>query len=60
MLTNPVLVSVLVMSVLCIFKVNILIAIMIAALVAGFMAGMPISATMSSLIGGMGGILKRP
>ena len=55
MLTNPVLVSVLVMSVLCIFKVNILIAIMIAALVAGFMAGMPISATMSSLIGGMGG-----
>ena len=55
MLTNPVLVSVLVMSVLCIFKVNILIAIMIAALVAGFMAGMPISATMSSFIGGMGG-----
>ena len=55
MLTNPVLVSVLVMSVLCILKVNILIAIMIAALVAGFMAGMPISATMSSLIGGMGG-----
>ena len=55
MLTNPVLVSVLVMSVLCILKVNILIAIMIAALVAGFMAGMPIGDTMSSLIGGMGG-----
>lgn len=55
MLTNPVLVSVLVMSVLCILKVNILIAIMIAALVAGFMAGMPISDTMSSLISGMGG-----
>ena len=55
MLTNPVLVSVLVMSVLCILKVNILIAIMIAALVAGFMAGMPIGDTMASLIGGMGG-----
>ena len=55
MLTNPVLVSVLVMSILCILKVNILIAIMIAALVAGFMAGMPIGDTMSSLIGGMGG-----
>ena len=55
MLTNPVLISVLVMSVLCILKVNILIAIMIAALVAGFMAGMPISDTMSALIGGMGG-----
>ena len=55
MLTNPVVVSVLVMTVLALLKVNILIAIFIAAIVAGLTAGMPIFTTMSTLIGGMGG-----
>lgn len=55
MLTNPVVISVLLMTVLALLKVNILLAIFIAAIVAGISAGMPISDTMSTLIGGMGG-----
>ena len=39
MLTNPVVVSILVMSVLCLAKLNVLLAILISALVAGVMAG---------------------
>ncbi|MGL5511853.1 MAG: Na+/H+ antiporter NhaC family protein, partial [Sporomusa sp.] len=55
MLLNPVLISVLIMSVLCLFKVNIIIAIMISALVAGLMAGIPLPDIMPLLIKGMGG-----
>ncbi|NLL82159.1 MAG: sodium:proton antiporter, partial [Tissierellia bacterium] len=55
MLTNPVLIAVLVMSALCLLKVNVLIAILISALVGGAMAGMSLGDTMSTLIGGMGG-----
>ena len=40
MLTNPVVVSILVMSVLCLAKLNVLLAILISALVAGVMAGL--------------------
>lgn len=55
MLTNPVLLSVIVMSVLCLLKVNVLIAIIISAIVGGTIAGMGIEETMATLIGGMGG-----
>ncbi len=58
MLTNPVLISVLVMSALCLLKVNILVSIMLSALVAGLVGGMPLfgdGSVMSLLIGGMGG-----
>ncbi|MDR2945565.1 MAG: Na+/H+ antiporter family protein [Candidatus Adiutrix sp.] len=55
MLTNPVLISVVVMCLLCLFKVNVLLAIMISAVVAGLTAGFSLSATMGHLIGGMGG-----
>ncbi len=55
MLTNPVIISVAVMTILALLKVNILIAIFIAAIVAGLAAGMPIATTMGTLIGGMGG-----
>lgn len=55
MLTNPVILSVLVMSILCLLKLNVLIALILAALVGGTAAGMPISKTMEVLIGGMGG-----
>ena len=54
-LLNPVVLSVIVMSVLCLLKLNVLLALMVSALVAGFAAGMPIADTMSTLIGGMGG-----
>lgn len=55
MFTNPVLIAVVVMSVLCLLKVNVLIAILLSALVGGMLAGMPLGETMSTLIGGMGG-----
>ena len=55
MLTNPVLISVLVMCILCLFKVNVLLAIMISAVVAGLMADFTLGQTMGHLIGGMGG-----
>ncbi|AYZ72995.1 Na+/H+ antiporter family protein [Fusobacterium necrophorum subsp. funduliforme ATCC 51357] len=54
-LWNPVVLSVVVMSVLCLLKLNVLISILIAALVAGGVAGMGLSGTISTLIGGMGG-----
>lgn len=55
LLTNPVVVSVLVMIVLCLFNINVVLALLLAAISAGLSAGMPLPATMSTLIGGMGG-----
>lgn len=54
-LTNPIVVSVIVMSVLCLAKMNVLFAILIAAIVAGATGGLAIDKTVSILIGGMGG-----
>ena len=54
-LTNPVVVSVVVMSVLCLLKMNVLFAILVAAIVAGVTGGLAIDKTVSILIGGMGG-----
>lgn len=55
MLTNPVLISVIVMTALCLLKVNVLLAIMASALVAGLTAGMPFGDIMGTLIQNMGG-----
>lgn len=55
MLTNPVLISVIVMSVLCLLKMNVLIALILSALTGGLLAGMSVSDSISTLIGGMGG-----
>lgn len=55
MLTNPVLISVLVMIALCLFKMNVLIALIVSALVAGGLAGIPLDESMKILIDGMGG-----
>lgn len=55
MLTNPVLISVIIMSVLCLLKVNVLVSIIISAIVGGMMAGMPVGEVMGVLVGGMGG-----
>ncbi len=52
---NPVLISVIVMVVLCLLKLNVLIALIIAALTGGLISGMGFSETISILIGGMGG-----
>lgn len=55
LLLNPVILSVIIMSALCLLKLNVMLAILIAAIVAGLAAGMPIADTMTTLIGGMGG-----
>lgn len=55
MLTNPVLVSVVIMCILCLLKVNVLLTIMISAIVAGVMSGFGLGETMGLLIKGMGG-----
>ena len=53
-LLNPVVISIAVMVVLCLLKVNVLLVILIAAIVAGVSAGMPVQETMAILVGGMG------
>ena len=55
LLTNPVVVSVVVMIALCLINLNIVLALLIAAVAAGIAAGMPIPDVMSTLISGMGG-----
>lgn len=54
-LLNPITVSVLVMCVLCLFKVNVLLSLIVASIVAGSMSGLGLSETFGMLIGGMGG-----
>ena len=54
-LLNPVVLSVIVMSILCLLKLNVLLALIVSALVAGLVAGMPVGDIMNTLIGGMGG-----
>ncbi len=55
MLTNPVLISVIVMIALCLIKLNVLLALIVSALVGGVIAGIPLKESMSLLIGGMHG-----
>lgn len=54
-LLNPVVISVMVMIVLCLFKLNVIIAILISAIVAGLSSGMTVGGAMEVLINGMGG-----
>ncbi|MHB9313270.1 Na+/H+ antiporter family protein [Fusobacterium polymorphum] len=54
-LLNPVVLSVIVMTVLCLLKLNVLLALIVSALVAGFSAHMPVGDIMGNLINGMGG-----
>lgn len=54
-LLNPVIISVIVMSVLCLLKLNVLLSLLVAALVGGLVSGMGFGGTMSTLVGGMSG-----
>ncbi|MCU9812092.1 Na+/H+ antiporter family protein [Paraclostridium sp. AKS81] len=54
-LFNPVVISIAVMIVLCLFKFNVFLSIIVAAIVAGIFSGMSLSDTMTTLVGGMGG-----
>ena len=55
-LLNPVVLSVIVMSVLCLLKLNVLLALIVSALFSGFADGMPIAYCIGTLIGGMCGL----
>lgn len=57
-LGNPVVVSILLMSILCLLRFNILLSIVISALVAGVLGGMDIQKSMSVFISGMSGNLE--
>jgi len=54
-LTNPVLVSVVALVVLCLGKINVLLALIISALLAGMLSGMSLLKCMGILVNGMGG-----
>lgn len=58
MLTNPVVVSIFVMSVLCLARLNVLLAILVSALVAGIVAGIGFEESIKILISGMAGNLE--
>ncbi|MGG7048462.1 MULTISPECIES: Na+/H+ antiporter NhaC family protein [unclassified Campylobacter] len=58
MLTNPVVISILVMTVLCLLRFNILLAILISALTAGLVSGASMIDTTNTLITGMKGNLE--
>lgn len=52
---NPAFISVLLLCVLCIRKINVLLAIIISTIIAGLMSGMGIKEVMQVFISGMGG-----
>lgn len=54
-LTNPAIVSVILLCVLCLKKVNVLLAIIVSTLAAGLLSGMDIKHVMDVFISGMGG-----
>lgn len=58
MLTNPVVVSIIVMGVLCLARLNVLLAILISALVAGVLGGIGVEKSINLLISGMAGNLE--
>ena len=54
-LVNPIVLSVIAMSILCLLRFNVLLSVIAASLVAGLAGGMSVTNTIESLIGGMGG-----
>lgn len=57
-LSNPVLISVVMMTALCLFRFNVLLSILVSALIAGILSGVSMLDTMDMLIKGMQGNLK--
>ena len=52
---NPIVISVIVLSVLCLLKLPVMAALLISALTAGLVSGMGFSGTMEVFVGGLGG-----
>ncbi len=53
-LFNPVLISVIILCLLCVFKVNVLFSLMISSIIAGLISKMPMDKIMGLFISGMG------
>lgn len=53
-LFNPVLISVIILCLLCVFKVNVLFSLMISSIIAGLISKMPMDRIMDLFISGMG------
>ncbi|CEG28721.1 Na+/H+ antiporter family protein [Bacillus sp. B-jedd] len=54
-LFNPVVLSVLTLTILSLFRVHVIFALVVSTIVAGLAAGLPLNETIATLIGGMGG-----
>ncbi len=54
-LLNPITISVVLMSVLCLLRMNVILSLLIAALLAGLLSNIGLSESMAIFIGGMGG-----
>lgn len=52
---NPIIISVVLLCILCLCRVNVLLALIISAIAAGLVSGMSISDIMNTFINGMGG-----
>ena len=55
LVSNPAVISILLLCLLCLKRVNVLLAIIVSTLVAGLLAGMNIKSVMDTFISGMGG-----
>lgn len=54
-LFNPIVISVILLCILCLCKINVLLALMISAIVAGIAGNIPVTEIMHTFISGMGG-----
>ena len=52
---NPIIISVILLCVLCIMRVNVLLAIIVSSIAAGLCGGMSIEKIMNTFVAGMGG-----
>lgn len=52
---NPIIISVTLLCVLCVCRINVILSLMISAIVAGLLGGMNVSKVMNTFISGMGG-----
>ncbi len=55
LLTNPVVVAVFIMIILCLFRLPVLLSLIISAIAGGLISGMNLETLMKTFIGGMGG-----
>ena len=54
-ITNPIVISVTILCILCLCRINVLLSLMISAVIAGLISGLNISKVMEIFVNGMGG-----